>query len=120
MKLNRNKAAKTDAEMKSLVEQNKKMAAEIKSLKTINEELRNDNAIIRCAFEIKQGKWTKIEHAKSGDKKRTEAEPVSNNKNMKNTDEDQFINRYQSLPDETTESVDSGVKAQISDYRANQ
>ena len=32
---------------------------------------------------------------------------------MKNTDEDQF-NRYQSLPDETTESVDSGVKAQIS------
>jgi hypothetical protein len=27
--------------------------------------------------------------------KRTEAEPVSNNKNMENTDEDQFINRYQ-------------------------
>jgi hypothetical protein len=37
------------------------MAAEIKSLNTINEELTNDNAIIRCAFEIKQ-EWTKIEH----------------------------------------------------------
>ena len=106
--INECKAAKTDAEIKSLVQQNKKMAAEIKSLNTINEELRNDNAIIRCAFEIKQGEWTKIEHAKSGDKKRTEAEPVPN------------INRYQSLPDETTESVDSGVQAQISDYRANQ
>jgi protein subunit release factor A len=53
--INESKAAKTDAEMKSLVEQNKKIAAEIKSLNTINEELRNDNAIIRCAFEIKQG-----------------------------------------------------------------
>ena len=55
--------------MKSLVEQNKKIAAEIKTLNTIYEELRSNNAIIRCAFEIKQGKWTKIEHAKSGDKK---------------------------------------------------
>ena len=50
--INESKAAKTDAEMKSLVEQNKKMAAGIKSLNTINEELRNYNAIISCAFEI--------------------------------------------------------------------
>jgi hypothetical protein len=42
-------------------------------------------------------------NTKSGNKKGTEAKPVFNNKNLKNT-EDQF-NRFQSLPDETVEIV---------------
>jgi hypothetical protein len=45
--INESRAARTDAQMKSIVGQSKKMVADIKSFNAINEELTNDNTIIR-------------------------------------------------------------------------
>ena len=109
--------AKTDAKLKSLIEDNNKMAAEIQALKINVEETSNDNAVIRSVLDVKQGEWTKIEHSKSTDKKVTE----SANNNIT-----QSQNRFEALDDENEEEASDGnqinndVNAQISKYRAKQ
>ena len=57
--------AKTDAQIKFLIERNITMAAEIKSLKATVDETSNDNAVIRSALEIKQSEWTEVKRTKS-------------------------------------------------------
>lgn len=109
--------AKTDAKLKSLIEDNNKMAAEIQALKINVEETSHDNAVIRSVLDIKQGEWTKIEHSKSTDKKVTES---ANNNII------QSYNRFEALDDENEEEasdgnqINSDVNAQISNYRAKQ
>ena len=110
--------AKTDAQIKFLIERNTTMAAEIESLKATVDETSNDNAVIRSALEIKQGEWTEVKHTKSAnmDKKRTE-----NNTNITSIHNQ---NRFTPLENQEVTSdeiqVDCGIKAQLTDYRAKQ
>ena len=64
--------AKTDAQIKFLIERNTTMAAEIESLKATVDETSNDNAVIRSALEIKQGEWTEVKHTKSANMDKNE------------------------------------------------
>lgn len=65
---NLSKSAETDAKLKSLVERNDKMAAEIASLQASVEETTGDNKIIRHALDIKQNEWTKANSKNTSDK----------------------------------------------------
>ena len=110
--------AKTDAQIKFLIERNITMAAEIESLKATVDETSNDNAVIRSALEIKQGEWTEVKHTKSAnmDKKRTESNTsITSLRNQ---------NRFTPLENQEVTSdeiqVDCVIKAQLTDYRAKQ
>ena len=59
------RAVESDGKIKSLHEENYKMAAEIESLKATVTDLVNDNESIKNILDIKQNEWTKIAEKQS-------------------------------------------------------
>ena len=78
-------------ERESLIEQNIKMAAEIKTLKATNDETSNDNAVIRSALEVKQGEWTKVENTKSANMDKKLNDRITDYTSLHKTDSHHLI-----------------------------
>ena len=97
------------------------MAAEIETLKATVDETSNDNAVIRSALEIKQGEWTKVEHTKSANMDKKPNDRITDDTSLHNQNRFTPLNIAESQEAASEEiQVDSGIKAQITNYRAKQ
>lgn len=129
------KAEESDANIRSLLESNNKMADEIASLKSTVEELTSENKIIRRFLDIKQNDWTKIETKKTPktEKVKGERNPVEGERNPDSTNSSFYStkytnqNRFNILPVEGSDSSSrvstedkNKVDPQILDYRSKQ
>ena len=120
------RAVESDGKIKSLHEENYKMAAEIESLKATVTDLVNDNESIKNILDIKQNEWTKIAEKQSS----PTANPPETTTKMPAT---KLIlqNRFDMLNDESGENISSpeldsteqkseNINSQINNYRTKE